>query len=388
MAGFFKMSTGVKATLIGAAANLFLSLIKFIGGILGNSTALIADAVHSLSDLITDGVVLFTHQLGRMPADPEHPYGHGRAESIGETVVGGVIILAGAGIAYEVWDIIQAGTDRVPSKMAAAGALGSILINEALYRYQRIIGEKAASPSLIANAWHHRTDAISSIAALVGILAAMFGYPILDPLAGGVVALMIVKVGIDIILSGVRDLMDTAVSEEKSAEFEKILDDIPEVIRYHDLRTRKMGGEIFMDVHILVETDLTVTEGHKIAELVRRRMINTFAGVQDVLVHVDAEDDSDVEPLYSLTRQDMKQRIAPVVRATGAGLELSRLRVHHLKGKNIVDIFLRADGDLSVSEMENLLKGLRGRLTGMPGIDEARIYLDFDLNGDQPPPAK
>jgi len=378
MAGLFKMSEGAKATLIGAAANLFLSLIKFIGGVLGNSTALVADAVHSLSDLITDAVVLFTHQVGRMPADPEHPYGHGRAESIGETVVGGIIILAGLGIAYEVWLIVEAGTTRVPGMMAAAGAVVSILVNEGLYQYQRAVGERTASPSVIANAWHHRTDAISSIAALFGIAGAMLGHPLLDPVAGGLVALMIVKVGIDFTLSGVRDLMDTAVSEEKAGEFQKILRDIPEVIRYHDLRTRKMGGEIFMDVHILVDTDLTVTEGHKIAEQVRRRMISTFEGVQDVLVHVDGEDDSNVEPLYLFTRQELKSRILPIVKETGDRLALTGLRVHHIRGQNIVDIFLRPGDAVSMAEARSLLKGLKSRLNGTPGIDAARLYLDFE----------
>ncbi|UCD11181.1 MAG: cation transporter [Nitrospinaceae bacterium] len=380
MSALFKMNDGVKATLIGAGANLVLSLVKFIGGLIGNSTALIADAVHSLSDLITDGVVLLTHQVGRMPADPEHPYGHGRAETIGETIVGAVIIAAGAGIAYEVWAIIQAGTERVPGILAAAGAGVSILVNEALYRYQLAIGEKAASPSLVANAWHHRTDAISSIAALAGIVGAMLGYPVLDPIAGGLVALMIVKVGIDITRGGVKDLMDTAVEEEKTAEFQKILEGIPEVIRHHDLRTRKIGGEIFMDVHILVDPDLTVTEGHKIAELVRRQMINTFAGVQDVLVHVDGEDDSVVEPLYPVTRQELKERILPILK--DEELKMIGLRVHHMRGRNIVDIFLRTGGKISLAETESRFKALKKRLAKLPGIDHVRLYLDFGLNGD------
>ncbi|NIP99437.1 MAG: cation diffusion facilitator family transporter, partial [Nitrospinaceae bacterium] len=186
------MSPGIKATVIGAAGNLFLAVIKFIGGVWGHSTALVADAIHSLSDLLTDFVVLTTHQIGKKPADEDHPYGHGRAESLGAVAVGGAIIGAGLWIGYEVWQVIESGVRLTPSFLAAAGAATSVLTKEGLYWYTRIIGERERSPAVIANAWHHRSDALSSIAALIGILGALFGYPLMDPLAGGVVALMVI----------------------------------------------------------------------------------------------------------------------------------------------------------------------------------------------------
>ncbi len=178
-----KNNSGVRIILIGALANLLLAALKIAGGIVGRSTAMVADGVHSLSDLLTDGVVLFTHKIGQLPADENHPYGHGRAETIGATLVGAVIIAAGFGLGYRSWDIIATGAFQTPLIPAALAAVVSIVTNEILFRATRSVGEKTKSPSLVANAWHHRSDAISSVAALIGIGGAMAGYPIMDPIA-------------------------------------------------------------------------------------------------------------------------------------------------------------------------------------------------------------
>ena len=372
------LNPGIKATLVGAAANLFLAVIKFVGGIVGNSTALVADAVHSLSDLLTDGVVLFTHKIGSIPRDEDHPYGHGRAETIGATIVGAIIILAGIGLGVTVWEVISSGAIKVPGWLAGTAAVFSILTNEWLYGYTRKIGERMKSPALIANAWHHRSDAISSVAALIGIMGAALGVPVMDPIAGGVVGLMVIKVGYNILTEGVRDLMDTALSVEKTKEIQKIIDGIPQVLEFHDLRTRRIGGVVFMDVHILVDTDLTVTEGHKTAESVRRKLINAMDNVEDVLVHVDAEDDSKIEPIYQATREDLQPIVDPVFAEMNGAVEKTALRVHYFKGKTIVDLYVRVPKIKTIAETEAVFKELRTRLEGSPKIDEARIYLDLN----------
>lgn len=378
MFNFKNISPGVKATLVGAFANLLLSVVKFIGGVMGNSTALVADALHSLSDLLTDAIVLATHKIGQIPADSNHPYGHGRAETIGATIVGAVIILAGIWIGYDVSQVIASGSKLVPTWLAAGAAMLSILVNEGIFHYTRIVGEKTNSPAIIANAWHHRSDAISSVAALIGILGAHFGYSIMDPLAGGVVALMILKVGYEILTDGLRDLMDTGLSEDQTQEIQKIIDDIPEVIKYHDLRTRTLGGEIFMDVHILVDTDLTVTEGHAAAERVRRSLINAFDRVQDVLVHVDGEEDHKLLQIYASTREDLVKIVDPMIADVDATLKRTGLRVHHLKGTTLIEIHLQVDPHKSIREMNPLLEDLKERLKSAPEIDDVRIFVDVN----------
>lgn len=380
MPHFTNISPGIKATLVGAFANLILSVVKFIGGVAGNSTALIADALHSLSDLLTDAIVLATHKIGQIPADSNHPYGHGRAETIGATIVGAVIILAGLWIGYDVSQVIASGSERIPTWLAAGAAILSIITNEGIFHYTRIVGQRVNSPAIIANAWHHRSDAISSVAALVGILGAHFGYSLMDPLAGGVVALMILKVGYDILADGLRDLMDTGLREDQTLKIQTIIDDIPEVIKYHDLRTRTLGGEIFMDVHILVDTDLTVTEGHAAAERVRRSLINAFDRVQDVLVHVDGEDDHKLLQLYSTTRADLKKIVDPIIADTDITLKRTRMRVHYIKGNTLIEIYLQVNPNKSINEINPVMKALKERLKSTPEIDDVRIFVDVDAD--------
>ncbi len=368
----------VKVILVGAAWNLFLAVIKIAGGIWGKSAAMIADGVHSLSDLLTDGVVLFTYRIGQMPADENHPYGHGRAETIGATFIGSIIILAGLGLVFEAWETISEGTERIPEVWALVAAVVSILVNEGLFHYTRSAGEKSRSPSLVANAWHHRSDAISSIAALIGIGGAMAGYPIMDPLAAAVVAIMVGKVGYSIAFSGLSDLMDTGLSEKITKEIESFIDNIPGVVRSHNLRTRKIGGEIMMDVHILVDRQASVTEGHTVAESVRRQLIKTFDNIQDVLVHVDTEDDADFEPLYWTSREEL-QRLADPIMASLSGIKtLTRLHTHHYNGKITLEVFVRLEDGIDLYQTREVVRTLKSRLGDLDHVDEVNVFIDLN----------
>ncbi|MZH40465.1 MAG: cation transporter [Nitrospinae bacterium] len=372
------MTSGIKAIIIGAVANLLLTIFKFAGGILGNSVALVADAIHSLSDLVTDAIVLFTHRIGKIPQDENHPYGHGRAETIGATVIGLLIIATGIGVIHETWEAINNGSREMPGMLAACAALLSIIINEGLFHYTRRVGEQTQSPSLIANAWHHRTDAISSIAALIGIIGASQGFSFMDPLAGSVVGAMIVKVGFDITRAGVRDLMDTALSDEHTEKIHAILKDIPEVLHFHDLRSRVIGGEVLIDVHILVASEMTVTEGHRVAETVRRNLTNAFDNIQDVLVHVDGEPDKEFETIYPITRNELIDIAQPLISELEENIVPSEFRVHHIKGKNILDVFIKVEPDQSMEGSRTLAANIKSKLESSSHIDQARVFLDLN----------
>ena len=347
---------------------------------MGNSVALVADAIHSLSDLVTDIIVLFTHRIGKMPQDEDHPYGHGRAETIGAAVIGLLIIATGIGVIHETWETLSDVPGKAPGILAASAAVFSILINEGLFHYSLRVGETTQSPSLIANAWHHRSDAISSIAALIGIVGASQGFPFMDPLAGAVVGCMIVKVGIDITRQGMRDLMDTALSDEHTQKIHSILKEIPEILHFHDLRTRVIGGEFLIDVHILVDPKMTVTEGHRIAETARRNLINAIHNIQDVLVHVDGEHDADVEGIYPVTRKELIDVARPIISELGGNISQPEIRVHHIKGKNIMDVFIKIDSQQSMEASRILVANIKSKLETAPQIDQARIFLD--LNAD------
>jgi cation diffusion facilitator family transporter len=372
------MNPGTRAIIIGAIANLLLSLFKLAGGILGNSVALVADAIHSLSDLITDIIVLFTHRIGQMPQDADHPYGHGRAETIGAAIIGLLIIATGIGVIHETLGALSEEPGQTPGWLAATAAFLSILINEGLFQYTLRVGKATQSPSLIANAWHHRTDAISSVAALIGIVGASQGFLFMDPLAGAVVGGLIVKVGIDITREGVRDLMDTALSDEHTQKIHSILKEIPEVLHFHDLRTRVIGGEFLIDLHILVEPEMTVTEGHRVAEIARRNLINAFDNIQDVLVHVDGEADAEIETIYPVTRKELIEIAQPLIAELDATILQPEIRVHHIKGKNIIDVFIKIDSSHNMEGSRAWVANIKTKLETASQIDQARVFLDLN----------
>lgn len=374
----WKTSPGVKVILVGALANLALAALKIAGGIFGRSTAMVADGIHSLSDLLTDVVVLFTHKIGQLPADENHPYGHGRAETIGATVVGAVIIAAGFGLAYEAWTVISTEAFRTPRIAAAGAAVVSIIVNEVLFHYTRAVGEQTKSPSLVANAWHHRSDAISSVAALIGIGGAMAGYPVMDPIAAVIVAVLVAKVGYDTVFSSLSDLMDTALNEEETERIGKTINSISGVIRTHNLRTRRIGGEVLMDVHIQVDREASVTEGHHIAESVRRKLILEFENIQEVLVHVDTEDDTDVEALYWVSREDLREQVEPIIASIPQITAQTHLRTHYHNGETLLEVFVKLQGGLSPDETLAALSLLKSQLINLHQVDDARVFIDVN----------
>ena len=251
-----------------------------------------------------------------------------------------------------------------------------------MFRYTRSVGKKSNSSLLLANAWHHRSDAISSIAALVGIIGSMAGFPVLDPIASAMVSFMIIKVGYELTLGGFRDLMDTALNEKDTQKLQATIDNISGVIKSHDLRTRKIGGEVLMDVHIQVDSDLTVTEGHEVGERVRRELIKNYPNTQDVLVHVDGYDDSEVESIYNISRSDVEILLAPILATTERTLKKTQLRIHHLKGKNIVELYLHGDSKKTIAETETCLKEVKSNLLKNEHIDGVKLYLEVESNND------
>ena len=380
MRKYLKKNPGIRIIAIGAIANLLLAALKIAGGIVGRSTAMLADGIHSLSDLLTDVIVLVTHKIGQLPADENHPYGHGRAETIGATLVGAVIIMAGFGLAYESWVIITTNAFRIPLIPAALAAVLSIIINEILFRFTRSVGEEINSPSLVANAWHHRSDAISSIAALVGIGGAMAGYPIMDPIAAIIVSVMIVKVGYDIAFRGLSDLMDTALSETETRRIETMINNLPGVIQTHNLRTRRIGGEVLMDVHILVDHEASVTEGHHIAENVRRELIRAMGNVQDVLVHVDTEDDAEFESIYWANRFYLEKQVDPIIASMKDIQKRTHLRAHYHGGKTTLELFVKMREGLDANGANAVANELKEYLEAIEHVHEVRVFIDNNSN--------
>ncbi len=334
--------TALKArvTIVGAAVNVFLTVIKIGMGILGQSAALIADGVHSLSDLLSDMCVLIAIKMGSREADYDHPYGHRRFETMATVLLGlGLIVIAG-GIAVDVTErILHPDLLLVPAQETLAIALISILANEGLYHYTVRIGKLTRSKLLLANAWHHRSDAISSVIVLFGIGAVMLGYPFADAIAAVIVALMIAKIGIKLVLESINELVDTSLPEAVVNEIRKAIKTTEGVRGIHLLRTRQMGEDAYIDAHIVVDPRITVSEGHLIGDVVRDKLKRDFDEVMDVLVHIDPEDDEFKEVgELPLTR---KQIDAYMSEYLGEFMEyVSEFRVHYLEGYMEIEVLL------------------------------------------------
>lgn len=274
-----------RVTLVGAIVNLLLSAGKIFGGIVGQSQALVADGVHSLSDLLSDALVLFAARWGSLEADHNHPYGHARIETMATLGVGLLVLVIGAGFMIDsVGRLLNPERLLEPGWLAFGIAVVSVLGKEALYQYTAAVARRTESALLRANAWHHRSDALSSVVVIFGIGGALAGLLWLDAVAAAIVGIMLGWVGWRLIGEAATELVDTGLSERELEALAETIDAVEGVLGHGRLRSRRMGGRIFVDVRVLVNGQLTVLEGHQIAEQVRRRVIDQLPGNADVVV--------------------------------------------------------------------------------------------------------
>ena len=281
-----------KTTLISALFNLIFSLSKITIGIVGHSSALFADGIHSFSDLLGDAIVFLGAYLGKKPPDSDHPYGHHRIETLFSIFISITMIIVGLSLAYNmIHDLMHPSHTTIPALSVLLTALFSMLANEGLFRYINRVGKKLQSTLLISHAWHHRTDVYVSLLVIVSIVGSAFHIPYLDAGAALIIAMLIIKVGAKLIIDSLKELIDTAVDENTTTSIRNFIKAIPGVISIHELRTRLHANMIILDVHIQVNPKISVSEGHYIAAQIKARLIKQITNVQDVMVHIDPEDD-------------------------------------------------------------------------------------------------
>jgi cation diffusion facilitator family transporter len=285
------------AAWVGIVGNLALALMKGIVGFLSNSKALIADAANSASDVAGSVAVLIGLKAAKKPPDKDHPYGHGKAESIAAIIVSILLILVGLEIGIGAVETIIEGVTEPPAWFALIAIAISIIVKEILFQYKYRLGTKLSSQALIATAWDHRTDVFSSTAALVGVggavLGQYFGYPILyylDPIAGLFVALLVMRIGFKLVMESIHNTMDHVLHQEDAKELHRAVQQVQGVIAVDDLRAREHGHYIIVDVKISVNPRITVLEGHDIAKKVKLKLIERFDQVSDVFIHVNPYD--------------------------------------------------------------------------------------------------
>ncbi|WP_051569100.1 cation diffusion facilitator family transporter [Alkaliphilus transvaalensis] len=276
-----------KVSIVSIIGNVLLTILKGIIGFSAGSTALLADAFHSASDLFGTIVLLQGLKIAHIPPDESHPYGHHRAESITAKILAIILIVTALGIGYEAFKILREGDITPPAITAIYIAVLSIIVKEGMYQYSVKIGKKIKSSAVIADAWHHRSDAFSSIATLVGVTGAIFGFPFMDPIAGILVSFLVLRTGIKIYLDAIKGLMDTAPDKEILDAIKKSGVAAEGVREIQDLKVRQYGSKYLVDMKICVDPKITVEEGHGAAARAKENILNENEDVQDVLIHVN-----------------------------------------------------------------------------------------------------
>ncbi len=296
-----------RVTWVSVAVNICLTIVQIAVGLVAHAQSLVADGFHSLSDLVADILVLLANAQSSHPADDEHPYGHHRIETVASLALGLLLVGTGAAILWSAGVRLQH-LDELPAVASIAlwTALVALVAKEGLFRYMLVIAEKLRSPMLVANAWHARSDAASSLVVAAGIGGSLLGYRFLDPVAAVIVGFMILRMGAKFSNEAIRELIDTGVSDEEVKRIRATLRETPGVLDLHELRTRHMANRVLADAHIQVDARISVSEGHRIAEMARVRVLARHPEVLDVLVHVDAEEDFDA----SVSAVDLPEREA------------------------------------------------------------------------------
>lgn len=276
------MNNGIKITILSIVINLLLSAGKFFAGVLGHSSAMISDAVHSASDVFSSIIVIIGLKTSEKEADIEHQYGHERMECMAALVLAGALVGTGLCIGYSGIKSLINGTYSQPENLALIMAAVSIVVKECMYWYTRIVGRKIGSPALMADAWHHRTDAFSSVGALIGIVGAQHGYPFLDSLASVVICIFILAAGYGVYKDATARMTDSRADNEEDIKLF-----IEEYAQLDLLKTRKFGNRIYVDAEIALDGDLSLHEAHDIAEQVHDRIEERFPEVKHVMIHVN-----------------------------------------------------------------------------------------------------
>lgn len=342
-----RFAAGQKATWISAGLNTLLTIAQVVVGLIANAQSLVAHGLHSFSDLLSDFLVLWANRQGSHPADDRHPYGHGRIETAATLVLGISLIAVGGGILLSAGEKLQH-VEALPAVEWAAlwVAVITALSKEALFRYLRRVAERLRSAMLLANAWHTRADAASALVVVMGVGGALAGWPLLDLVGAAIMGFMILHMGGKLAYQSLIELIDTSLDAEKVQAIRHTLANSPGVLGVHELRTRRMAHQALVDAHIRVDGRISVSEGHRVGEEARQRVLAAHPEVMDVLVHIDVEDDFGGQAQRSSTwpaREELESRLRQMI---GHGVpDPERIVLHFLDGKVEAELYFASTED-------------------------------------------
>jgi|APMI01.1.fsa_nt_gi cation diffusion facilitator family transporter len=351
-----------QATWVSIVVNIVLTVLQIAVGLYSHAQSLVADGMHTLSDLLGDFMVMFASRHGANPADERHPYGHGRYETAASLVLG--LVLAGVGVGFLLTAAVRLQSlDTLPQlhPVALWMALLTLAGKEGLFRYMLAVAQRLRSPMLVANAWHARADAASSLVVAVGIGGSLLGYRFLEPLGAALVGFMILRMGAMLGYEALRELIDTGVDPDEVAKIRETVTGTSGVLDVHELRTRRMAHRVLVDAHVLVDARISVSEGHRIAELARHRVRAGHQDVLDVLVHVDTEEDEASAAGRALPGRDVL--VAELGEILGIGVPQAAPAVFHYVGSRVeAEVYLPFDWCADAGRLEGLQQRVRERV--------------------------
>ena len=367
-----------KVTWVSILVNIVLTIAQISIGLISHAHSLVADGFHSLADMVTDLLVLFGNAQGRHPADNSHPYGHQRIETAVSFMLGLILAVTGVGILWAAAQRLQH-LDELPAvaSLALWAALATLFAKEALFRYMLAVAQRLRSPMLVANAWHARSDAASSLVVAAGLLGSLAGYRFLDPVAAIIVGFLIVRMGAKFGYEALQELIDTAPTADEVNAIRTTLLATPGVLGLHELRTRRMAQRILADAHVQVDARISVSEGHRIAEAARSQVLDQHPEVLDVLVHVDPETDG-ADAVVLLP--DRAQLLAHLQQSLLADDALSAARhyekvLFHYLGRHVeAELYLDSRLASDAQQVQVLQQRIQNSLINDPYFSAIRLY--------------
>ena len=368
-----------RVTLVGMALDGVLGVLKILIGTFSFSYALVADGIHSLSDVVTDIFVLIITRISHHEPDEDHPYGHARYETFGTVLLGGVLIAVAVILAYENTVILLTReTFTSPGWPALVVAAISIVAKEWVFHYTRKAGEQIKSNLLIANAWHSRTDAFSSIVVLIGVSGAMLGYYWLDAFAAIVVAIIVGKIGSDLVWDSFKELVDTGLEPEEIEAMKQVVLSVEGVHGAHALRSRKMGADILLDLHIHVSPGISVSEGHQIGEWVSKSLLSKFDTIKDVIYHIDTEEDDPISAVAIKELLPLRNEVIQQVDACWQHIPeyktLEKVTLHYQHDSILIELFFFPNETETLEELAELKRVLIQKSLHLKWLKDIKLW--------------
>ncbi|MFT2109894.1 cation diffusion facilitator family transporter [Marinomonas sp. 2405UD68-3] len=366
-----------KVTLVGAFWDAALGLAKILAGYFSQSQALIADGIHSLSDLVTDIFVYISASNSHAEPDDEHPYGHRRFETLTTVFLGLALIIVAIGIVVDAF--IHHTTPQV-TWYGIAALIMTIVVKESIFHYTKNAGEKINSKMLIANAWHSRSDTLSSIAVLIGMGGVYLGWPWADKVASILVSLLIGKIAIEMILENIAELVDTAPDKQVIEQITQTANNLKNVMQPHDIRSRSMAGKIYLDMHVHVPSHITVSEGHYISDKVIHAIKSQHPIVEDVLIHIDPEGVTHTEGKKAIAFHERDQILADlgfILRRHNTYIDLKKTNLHYLNSGLEIDIIANALAIQQGTDIQTLNTMIEQDLSTLNYVKKHRVLWQF-----------